>query len=108
MKHNTGLKCPLKGLCRLCRQPLTQQKEEAYVKKRVLYLALAALVAMLILVPTAMAQTETTVQREVQMEGTQPLPKSGGVSVGSASVLFPAAALLLGAGVLGVAVLRRR
>jgi hypothetical protein len=79
------------------------------VKKRVLYLALAALVAMLILVPTAMAaQVETTVEREVQMEATQPLPKSGGVSVGSASVLLPTAALLLGAGVLGVAVLRRR
>ena len=79
------------------------------MKKRVLYLALAALVAMLILVPTAMAaQTEVTMEKEVQMEGTQPLPKSGGVGVGSASILLPAAALLLGAGVLGVAVLRRR
>jgi hypothetical protein len=78
------------------------------VKKRVLYLALAALVAMLILVPTAMAQQEMTVEKEVQMEGTQPLPKSGGVGVGSASVVLPAAALLVGAGVLGVAVLRRR
>jgi len=78
-------------------------------KNRVLYLALAALVAMLILVPTAMAaQTEVTMEKEVQMEGTQPLPASGGVSVGSASVVLPAAALLLGAGVLGVAVLRRR
>ena len=78
------------------------------MKKRVLYLALAALMAMLILVPTAMAQTEVTMEKEVQMEGTQPLPKSGGVSVGNVSVLFPAAALLVGAGVLGVAVLRRR
>jgi hypothetical protein len=42
------------------------------------------------------------------MEGTQPLPASGGVGVGSASVLLPAAALLVGAGILGVAVLRRR
>ena len=108
MKHNTGLKCPLKGLCRLRGQPLRQYKEEAYVKKRVLYLALAALVAMLILVPTAMAQQEMTYEKEVQMEGTQPLPKSGGVGVGSASVVLPAAALLVGAGVLGVAVLRRR
>ena len=80
------------------------------MKKRVLYLALAALVAMLILVPTAMAQdTMMKVDETVMMEKTmEPLPKSGGVSVGSASVLFPAAALLLGAGVLGVAVLRRR
>jgi hypothetical protein len=76
--------------------------------KRVLYLAMAALVAMLILVPTAMAQMETTVEQKVQMEGTQPLPKSGGVSVGSASVLLPTVALLVGAGILGVAVLRRR
>jgi hypothetical protein len=78
------------------------------VKKRILYLAMAALVAMLILVPTAIAQMEQTVEQKVQMEQTQPLPKSGGVGVGSASILLPAAALLLGAGVLSVAVLRRR
>jgi hypothetical protein len=81
------------------------------VKKLVL-LATAALVAMLILVPAAMAQgsdsdvvaTETTT--EMMMETTQPLPKSGGVPVGS--ILLPASALLLGGGVLGYAVLRRR
>ena len=73
--------------------------------KRLLYLVTAALVAMLILVPTAMAQDmEQTVQ--MQMESTQPLPKSGGVPVGS--LLLPAAALLVGGGVLGYAVLRRR
>jgi hypothetical protein len=75
--------------------------------KRVLYLAMAALVVMLILVPTAMAQ-EMTMEKKMEMEGTQPLPKSGGVSVGSTSVVLPAAALLVGAGILGVAVLRRR
>jgi hypothetical protein len=73
--------------------------------KRVLYLVVVALVAMLILVPTAMAQ-EMTVEQEIQMEGTQPLPKSGGVPVGS--ILLPAAALLVGGGVLGYAILRRR
>ena len=77
--------------------------------KRVLYLVTAALVAMLILVPTAMAQemeAEVKTEETMMMETTQPLPKSGGVPVGS--VLLPAGALLLGGGVLAVAVLRRR
>ena len=76
--------------------------------KRVLYLAVAALVAMLILVPTAMAQTEVTMEKEVQMEGTQPLPASGGPAIGAASIVLPAAALLLGTGIVGFAILRRR
>ena len=77
--------------------------------KRLLYLAMVALVAMLILVPTAAAQEMTIEeQREVQMEGTAPLPPSGGPSVGLGAVALPAAALLIGAGVLGYAVLRRR
>ena len=73
--------------------------------KRVLYLAVAALVAMLILVPTAMAQE---MEAEVKMEQTveKDLPKSGGVGPGS--LALPAAALLIGGGVLGYAVLRRR
>jgi hypothetical protein len=76
--------------------------------KRVLYLVLAALVALMILVPTAMAQqVEQTVT--VEREATMPLPPSGGPSVGTAgAVLLPAAALLLGSGVLVYAVLRRR
>jgi hypothetical protein len=68
------------------------------------------MVAMLILVPAAMAQEEMTVMQEetMMMETTQPLPKSGGPAIGSTSVLLPAAALLLGSGVLAFAVLRRR
>ena len=73
--------------------------------KRVLYLAVAALVAMLILVPTAMAQ-EQTVEMEQTIEMEKDLPKSGGV--GPAPLALPAAALLIGGGVLGYAVLRRR
>ncbi len=78
--------------------------------KRVVYLAMAALVAMLILEPSAMAQEEMTVMQEetMMMETTQPLPKSGGPAIGGTSVLLPAAALLLGSGVLAFAVLRRR
>ena len=74
--------------------------------KRVVYLATAALVAMLILVPVAMAQPQTVMEETKTMEKTEPLPKSGGPAVGS--VLLPAAALLLGSGVLAYAVLRRR
>ena len=77
--------------------------------KRVLYLATVALVAMLILVPIAMAQEQTMMMEEtMMMETTQPLPASGGMGISSTSVLLPAAALLLGSGVLGYAVLRRR
>jgi hypothetical protein len=75
--------------------------------KRVLYLVMVALVAMLILVPTAVAQ-EMTVEREVQMEGTAPLPTSGGPPIGFGAVALPALALLVGGGILGYAVLRRR
>ena len=73
--------------------------------KRILYLAVATLVAMLILVPTAMAQE---MEAEVKMEQTveKDLPKSGGANPGS--LVLPAAALLIGGGVLGYAVLRRR
>ena len=74
-------------------------------------MATAALVAMLILVPVAMAQEDTMMmmtEETMMMETTQPLPKSGGPAIGSTSVLLPAAALLLGSGVLAFAVLRRR
>jgi hypothetical protein len=66
---------------------------------------------MLILVPVAMAQEDTMMmmtEETMMMETTQPLPKSGGPAIGSTSVLLPAAALLLGSGVLAFAVLRRR
>jgi hypothetical protein len=73
--------------------------------KRVVYLAVAALVAMLILVPTAMAQEQTIMMEETMMME-KDLPKSGGPAVGS--MVLPAAALLVGSGVLAFAVLRRR
>ena len=77
--------------------------------KRLVYLVTAALVAMMILVPTAMAQTDTdvVVERTVAMESTAPLPKSGGPLAPSA-LLLPAAALLLGSGVVAYALVRRR
>ena len=75
--------------------------------KRLLYLVMVALVTMLLLVPAAGAQ-EMEMTVEQKMEKTGPLPASGGPVIGSTSVVLPAAALLLGAGVLGYAVLRRR
>jgi Tfp pilus assembly protein PilN len=82
-----------------------ERKKERTLVKRLIYLATAALVAMLILVPAAMAQ-EMTVQQETTTQMEKDLPKSGGVPVGS--ILLPAAALLVGGGILGYAVLRRR
>ena len=90
--------------------------------KRVVYLAVAALVALLILVPTALAQEVDMVPGDdnpylpepnavevdmatLQQIAGQSLPKTGGPAVGE---VMPAAALLVGAGVMAYAVLRRR
>jgi hypothetical protein len=70
--------------------------------KKLILLVTAALVAMLILVPSTMAQ-DTLVASGGQTA--EPLPASGGVAP---SVLLPAAALLMGAGLVGYAVVRRR
>jgi len=80
------------------------------VKKLVL-LATAALVAMLILVPTAVAQgsdsdvvsESTTVAESTVVE---PLPQSGGPL--TPSVLLPATILLLGSGVVAYTLVRHR
>jgi hypothetical protein len=84
-------------------------EEGGSLVKKLVLLATAALVAMLILVPTAMAQTDTdvVVERTIEMESTAPLPKSGGPLAPSA-LLLPAAALLLGSGVVVYAFVRRR
>ena len=80
--------------------------------KKLVLLATAALVAMLILVPTAMAQTDTdvVVERTTTVESTVPskdLPASGG-PVALSALILPAAALLLGSGVVVYAFVRRR
>ena len=87
--------------------------------KRAIFLATAALLVMLVLAPVALAQDTTQMGAETQMGGAtkaggatqagggtagkKPLPPSGGPEI-----LLPAAALLLGSGVLTYAVLRRR
>ena len=74
--------------------------------KKLLYLVAAALVAMLILVPSAFAQGTVMQTRTTETTVLQP---TGGGAVGGPAVVLPAAtALLLGSGVLAYAVLRRR
>ena len=77
--------------------------------KRLLYVVVGAMVAMLILVPSAFAQemeTEATIEQTTEAPV---LPKSGGGPVGGPAVVLPAAgALLIGSGVLIYAGLRRR
>jgi hypothetical protein len=70
--------------------------------KRAIFLAMAALLAMLILVPMAVAQ-DTTVMQTVASAPPGQVPESGGPAI-----LLPAAALLLGSGILTYAILRRR
>ena len=75
--------------------------------KRAIFLAMAALLAMLILVPMAMGQgmtgMETTMTTVPPSGGGGGIPESGGPAI-----LLPAAALLLGSGILTYAILRRR
>lgn len=85
--------------------------------KRIICFVTTALVVAMILAPSAaLAQDEDTMMPErnvvevgsvEEITGGQPLPKSGGPEVPGASVLLPAAALLLGSGVLVYGVLRR-
>jgi hypothetical protein len=70
--------------------------------KRVIFLAMVALLAMLILVPMAVAQ-DTTMMQTVAGSPAPGIPPSGGPAI-----LLPAAALLLGSGILTYAILRRR
>jgi hypothetical protein len=73
--------------------------------KRAVFLATVCLLAMLIFAPVAVAQ-ETTPAGATPMQETTPadeLAPSGGPAI-----LLPAAALLLGSGVLTYAILRRR
>jgi hypothetical protein len=97
---------------------LENDVEEEDWMKRAIFLATAALLVMLVLAPVALAQDTTMMTEETQAPGGEtmgktqapgggtagkPLPPSGGPAI-----LLPAAALLLGSGVLTYAVLRRR
>ena len=68
---------------------------------RAIFLAMAALLAMLILVPMAVAQDTT-------MMTASPTPAGQPPETGGPAILLPAAALRLGWGILTYAILRRR
>ena len=72
--------------------------------KKIVLLATAALVVMLILVPTAIAQESTLPASGGQTS--DPLPASGGLTAPSA--LLPVAALIMGSGIVAYAIVRRR
>ena len=69
--------------------------------KRVIFLVMVVLLAMLILGPMAVAQTPSPTPSP--MASPEAVPPSGGPAI-----LLPAAALLLGSGILTYAILRRR
>jgi hypothetical protein len=74
--------------------------------KRTIFLATAALLAMLVLMPMALAQDTTMMG--TMMETTSGMPSPGIPKSGGPAILLPAAALLLGSGILTYAILRRR
>ena len=79
--------------------------------KRAIFLATAALLAMLLLTPMAMGQGTTVFRFDEGVSGPSfssspapvPTPPSGGPEI-----LLPAAALLVGSGILTYAIVRRR
>ena len=80
-----------------------QRKQKEDWMKRTIILATVALAAMLVLAPMAMAQDMTTAS---PVATGSPTPK--GPDTGGPAILLPAAALLLGSGILTYAILRRR
>jgi len=80
-------------------------KEKEDGMKRAILLATAALLAMLILAPMALAQGTTIFDFATNVGGSPApnIPPSGGPTI-----LLPAASLLLGSGILTYAILRRR
>ena len=75
--------------------------------KRTIFLATAALLAMLVLMPMAIADEHTMM---TGMEGSMMTgsPSADVPDSGGPAILLPAAALLLGSGILTYAILRRR
>src|SRR5215212_979959 len=79
-----------------------QSKQKEDWMKRTIFLATAALLAMLVLMPMAQAQ-DSMMGSSMAGSPSPGVPESGGPAI-----LLPAAALLLGSGILTYAILRRR
>jgi uncharacterized BrkB/YihY/UPF0761 family membrane protein len=79
-----------------------RKQKEDWMKRIIILATMVALVAMLALAPMALAQ-DTMMSPTATSSPTAKVPKSGGPAI-----LLPAAALLLGSGVLTYAILRRR
>jgi len=79
--------------------------------KRIILLAMVAFMAMLVLAPMAMAQDTTMMMMDttmMEMTGAGQMDDSDLPSSGGPAILLPAAALLVGSGILTYAILRRR
>ena len=88
--------------------------------KRIILLAMVAFMAMLVLAPMAMAQDTTMMMEDtgmmmeetgmtmMEMTGAGQETENGLPTSGGPAILLPAAALLVGSGILTYAILRRR
>ena len=86
--------------------------------KRIILLAMVAFMAMLVLAPMAMAQDTTMMMEDtgmmmedtgmMEMTGAGEETDNGLPTSGGPAILLPAAALLVGSGILTYAILRRR
>jgi hypothetical protein len=80
----------------------SKQKED-WMKRLIVLATMVALMAMLALAPMALAQSSTMMSPTATGSASMKVPSSGGPAI-----LLPAAALLLGSGILTYAILRRR
>ena len=76
--------------------------------KRTIFLATAALLATPVLMPMALAQDGSMMMGSTMMGSTTGMESGGIPESGGPAILLPAAALLLGSGILTYAILRRR
>jgi hypothetical protein len=89
---------------------LEDEAEKEDWMKRVILVTVVALVAMLVFAPMALAQSASASASAMSASAGATTMETTGVlgPTGGPSILLPAAALLLGSGILTYAILRRR